>query len=181
MNIVFDFGAVLFTWQPAELLSGKHPTWVQQHGDAKALAQAIFHHPDWEAFDRGTSEQREVVAKTAQRLSLPHDDLHQLGLTVDPHRILRRTFRRFLMVDEEARQHEQARHPEDHEDKVAGLQPKIDHRQYLLHELRFRAACLDAPPLSWRDMTSLQGPRKGSFTATSPARFSAIARHGQSG
>lgn len=78
MNIVFDFGAVLFTWQPAELLSGKHPTWVQQHGDAKALAQAIFHHPDWEAFDRGTSEQREVVAKTAQRLSLPHDDLHQL-------------------------------------------------------------------------------------------------------
>ncbi|MEY4756291.1 MAG: hypothetical protein RJA34_1189 [Pseudomonadota bacterium] len=78
MNIVFDFGAVLFTWQPADLLRTRFPEWVDAAGNAPALAQAIFHHEDWQAFDRGTSEQDHVVARTAERLALPHDDLHGL-------------------------------------------------------------------------------------------------------
>ena len=78
MNIVFDFGAVLFTWQPADLLRTRFPEWVDAAGNAPALAQAIFHHEDWQAFDRGTSEQDHVVARTAERLDLPHDDLHGL-------------------------------------------------------------------------------------------------------
>lgn len=78
MNIVFDFGAVLFTWQPADLLRTRFPEWVDAAGNAPALAQAIFHHEDWQAFDRGTSEQDHVVALTAERLALPHDDLHGL-------------------------------------------------------------------------------------------------------
>lgn len=78
MNVVFDFGAVLFTWQPADLLRTRFPAWVDAAGNAPALAQAIFHHEDWQAFDRGTSEQDHVVARTAERLSLPHDDLHGL-------------------------------------------------------------------------------------------------------
>ena len=54
MNLVFDFGAVLFTWKPAELLARSFP---QQAGDADAaahLAHAVFGHPDWHSFDRGT-------------------------------------------------------------------------------------------------------------------------------
>lgn len=84
MNLVFDFGAVLFTWQPALLLEQKHQAWVAQHGGAHALAQAVFHHPDWEAFDRGTSEQSEVVVRTAHRLDLPHDDLATLVASIAP-------------------------------------------------------------------------------------------------
>ena len=78
MNVVFDFGAVLFTWQPADLLRTRFPDWVDAAGNAPALAQAIFHHEDWQAFDRGTAEQDHVVARTAERLALPHDDLHGL-------------------------------------------------------------------------------------------------------
>lgn len=78
MNVVFDFGAVLFTWQPADLLRTRFPQWVDAAGNAPALAQAIFHHEDWQEFDRGSAEQDHVVARTAERLALPHDDLHGL-------------------------------------------------------------------------------------------------------
>jgi len=84
MNLVFDFGAVLFTWQPALLLEQRHANWVAQHGGAHALAQAVFHHPDWEAFDRGTSEQSEVVLHTAHRLALPHEDVAKLVASIAP-------------------------------------------------------------------------------------------------
>lgn len=84
MNLIFDFGAVLFTWQPALLLERRHAAWVEQHGGARALAQAFFGHPDWEAFDRGSSEQSEVVLRTSQRLSLPHDDVARLVQSIAP-------------------------------------------------------------------------------------------------
>lgn len=78
MNLVFDFGAVLFTWQPAAILAQHHAPWVREHGGAHALAKAVFHHPDWQAFDRGTAAQAEVVLRIAQRLSLPHDEVANL-------------------------------------------------------------------------------------------------------
>lgn len=70
MNLVFDFGAVLFTWKPAELLADRFPT---QAGDAKAaasLAHAVFGHADWHSFDRGTLAMDALVARTADRLAL---------------------------------------------------------------------------------------------------------------
>lgn len=70
MNLVFDFGAVLFTWKPAELLADRFP---RQAGDAAAaaqLAQAVFGHPDWHNFDRGAMAMNTVVARTAERLAL---------------------------------------------------------------------------------------------------------------
>ena len=78
MNIVFDFGAVLVNWQPQTLLQAHFPQSASGPSEAAALAQAFFHHDDWQAFDRGVMLQAEVCRRTAERLALPHDDVHAL-------------------------------------------------------------------------------------------------------
>jgi putative hydrolase of the HAD superfamily len=70
MNVVFDFGAVLFTWRPAELVAQCFPEAAATPQQAGQLAHAVFGHPDWHDFDRGTLPLAEVVARTAQRLDL---------------------------------------------------------------------------------------------------------------
>lgn len=77
MNIVFDFGAVLFTWQPAQLLSQHFPERIKTPEQAQQLALDVFHHPDWQGFDSGTVALDDVVARTASRLLLAHDEVHQ--------------------------------------------------------------------------------------------------------
>lgn len=76
MNIVFDFGAVLFTWQPAELVRRHFPHLTPTAQAAEELAQALFHHEDWQGFDRGAHALDEAVERIAARLSLPGDALH---------------------------------------------------------------------------------------------------------
>jgi len=78
MNIVFDFGAVLFTWQPAQLLAHHFPDRIQTLEQAQQLARDVFHHPDWHGFDSGTVALDDVIARTASRLLLAHDELHQV-------------------------------------------------------------------------------------------------------
>lgn len=80
MNIVFDFGAVLFTWRPAELLARSFPEVASTPEQAAQLAHAVFGHADWHNFDRGTLSMEEVVARTAQRLGL---DLRVLSELVE--------------------------------------------------------------------------------------------------
>ena len=78
MNIVFDFGAVLFGWQPEKLLARQFPHLTATPAQAKALARSIFHHESWQAFDRGDVELASVVAGTAERLDLAPAALHGL-------------------------------------------------------------------------------------------------------
>jgi len=75
MNVVFDFGAVLFTWRPAELLAQSFPREAATPKMAGQLAQAMFGHPDWHAFDRGTLPMATVIDRTAARLALDHATL----------------------------------------------------------------------------------------------------------
>ncbi len=78
MNLVFDFGAVLFTWKPTEILAAAFP---EQAGEARAaarLTQAVFGHPDWHSFDRGMLAPDDVVARTAERLTLDATVLAEL-------------------------------------------------------------------------------------------------------
>jgi putative hydrolase of the HAD superfamily len=70
MNLVFDFGAVLFTWQPDEILRDWFPRHAQSPQQAKTLAADVFHHPDWQAFDQGTLALDDVVQRTSRRLAL---------------------------------------------------------------------------------------------------------------
>ena len=76
MNIVFDFGAVLFDWQPAQLVAQHFPERAGTPAQARALAQSMFDHDDWRGFDSGTVALEQVVARTARRLELPEASLH---------------------------------------------------------------------------------------------------------
>lgn len=78
MNIVFDFGAVLFTWRPVELVAQYFPKQASTPAQAGHLAHAVFAHADWQNFDRGTLAMDAVVQRTAQRLNLNHAALAEL-------------------------------------------------------------------------------------------------------
>ena len=78
MNIVFDFGAVLFTWRPADLLRQHLPDHANTPERAQALASAVFHHADWLDFDRGVVELEQVIERTSARLQLPRSGLDAL-------------------------------------------------------------------------------------------------------
>lgn len=74
-SIVFDFGAVLFDWRPELMVTEQFPEIARTPQLAQALVREIFHHDDWQSFDRGTVELAQVVARTARRLALPQPDM----------------------------------------------------------------------------------------------------------
>jgi putative hydrolase of the HAD superfamily len=78
VNIVFDFGAVLFTWKPAQLIRDHFPEHSASHEQRAALVQAVFGHADWHNFDRGVLTASQVSARTAARLGLHQPALQAL-------------------------------------------------------------------------------------------------------
>jgi putative hydrolase of the HAD superfamily len=78
LNIVFDFGAVLFTWQPRVLVREVFPLQASTDAQATALAHDVFSHADWRAFDGGLISQTEVVQRTCSRTGLDAQALHNL-------------------------------------------------------------------------------------------------------
>lgn len=85
MNLVFDFGAVLIKWIPAQLVAQNFPHVTAASQTAEHLARAIFAHADWHAFDRGTLTQHEVTERTALRLGLPHAQVQALVSGIGEH------------------------------------------------------------------------------------------------
>ncbi|MEO6624121.1 MAG: HAD family phosphatase [Burkholderiaceae bacterium] len=83
-NIVFDFGAVLFSWRPELLLREQFAQQASDDARARELASHIFHHADWIAFDGGTLEQAEVIQRTAHRLQLPETAVRALVEGIAP-------------------------------------------------------------------------------------------------
>lgn len=69
-NVVFDFGAVLFTWQPGALIKTHFPEHAATPEKTAQLAQAVFGHTDWHNFDRGVLSEEAVSQRTAARLGL---------------------------------------------------------------------------------------------------------------
>lgn len=70
MNVVFDFGAVLFTWRPVDLVAECFPDRAPTPALAGHLAHEVFGHPDWQGFDRGAVSMPEVIDRTVARLGL---------------------------------------------------------------------------------------------------------------
>ena len=70
MNLVFDFGAVLFRWQPELLMQAHFAERATNAPAARALARSLFHHPDWQDFDRGAITEQDLVTRTSERLNL---------------------------------------------------------------------------------------------------------------
>lgn len=70
MNLVFDFGAVLFRWQPELLVQAHFADRATDAPAARALARTLFHHPDWQSFDRGAIAEHDLVRRTSERMGL---------------------------------------------------------------------------------------------------------------
>lgn len=82
MNVVFDFGAVLFTWRPAEIVAQAFPARAATADQASALAHAMFSHDDWQNYDRGLLEMDAVAQRLSSRLDLDHDTVYRLVQTI---------------------------------------------------------------------------------------------------
>jgi len=71
VNVVFDFGNVVFRWDPDGLLARlfDDPT-VRQR-----LKAHLVEHPDWLALDRGTLSPGEAIERAARRAEVPGADV----------------------------------------------------------------------------------------------------------
>lgn len=65
-NVIFDFGAVLFRWDPDQIVASFTDSTDEQH----LLLEEVFHHPDWLSLDRGTMLMAEVIPKFAARTGI---------------------------------------------------------------------------------------------------------------
>lgn len=87
--VVFDFGGVLFNWQPAVLIQAVLPHHARSDEEAMALAAKVFQSfvpgSDWSEFDRGALGWDEVSARIARRTGLPQSDVQALMAAIPPH------------------------------------------------------------------------------------------------
>lgn len=76
-RIVFDLGAVLFSWQPRQMLMRELPHVVPDLATAAHWESEVFqaYKGDWGDFDRGTVEVPELVARIALRTGFASADV----------------------------------------------------------------------------------------------------------
>lgn len=79
-KFVFDFGGVLFRWQPVQLLRRVLPRQAADETAAQRLADDIFqgYGGDWGEFDRGTLGVPELVRRIAARTGLLPEEVRSV-------------------------------------------------------------------------------------------------------
>lgn len=87
--VVFDFGGVLFNWQPARLIQSVLPHLARTDEQALGLASDVFQSfvpgSDWSEFDRGALTWDQTRDRIATRTGLPAQDVHSLMAAIPPH------------------------------------------------------------------------------------------------
>jgi putative hydrolase of the HAD superfamily len=80
LNIVFDFGGVLFTWQPHEFIARLLPERAATPDAAHALVGEFFqgYGGDWGEFDRGTIAPGPLAERIARRTGLALADVQRV-------------------------------------------------------------------------------------------------------
>lgn len=80
MNIVFDFGGVLFHWHPASFLARLWPHRAADEAEGARLAQDFFQNysGDWGAFDQGLIDAETVIERISARTGWPADEVRQV-------------------------------------------------------------------------------------------------------
>ena len=73
-NVIFDFGGVLVTWRPQEIIDSFYP----EPELREALRTHAFQHDDWLDMDRGTMDEASVVRRCAARMARPEAELREL-------------------------------------------------------------------------------------------------------
>ena len=88
MNIVFDFGGVLFRWQPHEFMARLIPQRTQTGADTQALIGDFFEGfaGDWGEFDRGVIEVDPLADRIAARTGLGLADVRKV-IDAIPHEL----------------------------------------------------------------------------------------------
>jgi putative hydrolase of the HAD superfamily len=73
-NVVFDLGAVLLHWNPAEIINGNFPD-----EETRAIVRReIFHHPDWLDMDRGVLLEQDAIHRFQKRTGCSLADMSRL-------------------------------------------------------------------------------------------------------
>ena len=82
MNVVFDFGGVLFDWRPHELLKQCLPDHTATPQATQALEKLFFegYGGDWSEFDRGTLDAALLAERIAMRTGL---SAHEVRRVID--------------------------------------------------------------------------------------------------
>jgi len=79
MNFVFDFGGVVFNWQPRVLLQQTLPQHAFDEASARELATSLFQSftpgSDWADFDLGRVEPDVLAGRIARRTGLTEADV----------------------------------------------------------------------------------------------------------
>jgi putative hydrolase of the HAD superfamily len=87
--VVFDFGGVLFRWQPLVLIQQVLPHLAASEAQARELAAQVFQSfapgSDWAEFDRGSLPWEEVRDRIVQRTGVQAEDVHSLMAAIPPH------------------------------------------------------------------------------------------------
>ena len=88
MNIVFDFGGVLFDWRPHEFIARLLPAHAPDEASAHALVADVFqgYGGAWSEFDRGTIAPGPLAQRIAARTGL-HVDEAALVIASVPHEL----------------------------------------------------------------------------------------------
>lgn len=74
LNIVFDLGGVVLTWDPERIVAH---VFSDPEVREKALA-GIFGHEDWLALDKGTLDPQEAIRRGVDRTGLPVSEVTRL-------------------------------------------------------------------------------------------------------
>jgi len=73
-NVIFDFGGVLVSWRPQEIIDSFY---AEPHL-REALRTHAFQHDDWLDMDRGTLDEAGVVRRCAERMARPESELRAM-------------------------------------------------------------------------------------------------------
>lgn len=71
MNVVFDIGGVLLTWDP----EGIAESVFVSRSDRELALEGVFGHPDWVELDRGTLSHEDAAWRACDRTGLPLEHL----------------------------------------------------------------------------------------------------------
>ena len=74
LNIVFDLGGVVLSWDPATIVASV----FDDDRDRKLIVEGVFAHPDWTALDCGTLSRNEAVDRAVARTHIAPAKLHAL-------------------------------------------------------------------------------------------------------
>ena len=74
MNVVFDLGGVVLTWDPAAIVASV----FDDPEDRRLVLDNVFAHPDWHELDRGTLSVDEAIRRASRRTGITVDGLERL-------------------------------------------------------------------------------------------------------